>query len=189
LRESCGTAARHGAAEVQVLSGLRPEDKVGVLQRMRAAGESVAMVGDGINDAPALAACDVGIALGCGADVSRNSADVCLLSNDLSRIAWAVRLSRRTTQVIRRNLFWAFGYNTAGVAVAACGWLNPALSAALMIVSSVLVISNSLTLMRDVEGAAGEGLSGAGDVELMGGACAAAVPGQSAPALQAEVAA
>jgi cation transport ATPase len=158
-RESDGVSklvlAADPGADVQVLSGLRPEDKVVALRSMQLAGATVAMVGDGINDAPALAACNVGIALGCGADVSRNSADVCLLSNDLERIAWAVRLARRTTRVIRRNLFWAFGYNTVGVIAAACGWLNPALAAALMIVSSLLVISNSLTLLRHEEDSAG----------------------------------
>jgi hypothetical protein len=87
--------------------------------------------------------------MGCGADVSRDSAQVCLLSNDLSRIPWAVQLARRTTRVIRQNLFWAFGYNFAGVVLAAFGLLNPAVAAGLMIISSLLVITNSLRLMAD----------------------------------------
>jgi hypothetical protein len=87
--------------------------------------------------------------MGCGADVSRESAQVCLLSNDLSRIPWAVHLARRTRSVIRQNLFWAFGYNFVGVVLAAFGLLNPAVAAGLMIVSSLLVISNSLRLMGE----------------------------------------
>ena len=134
---------------IQVLSGLRPEQKVAELQRLRAQGDSVAMAGDGVNDAPALATCDIGIAMGCGADVSRNSAQVCLLSNDLSRIPWAIALSRRTTAIIRQNLFWSFAYNFIGVLLAVAGLLNPAFAAMLMILSSLLVISNSLRLLSE----------------------------------------
>ncbi len=125
---------------------LRPEQKVLMLQQIRESHGAVAMVGDGINDAPALAVSDVGIAMGCGADVSRDSAQVCLLSNDVSRVPWAIDLAIRTRSVIRQNLFWAFGYNAMGVLLAACGLLNPAVAAGLMIVSSLLVISNSLRL-------------------------------------------
>jgi len=128
---------------------LRPEQKVEQLLRIRDRAGVVAMVGDGINDAPALAASDVGIAMGCGADVSRDSAQVCLLSNDLSRIPWAICLARRTRSVIRQNLFWAFGYNSVGVILAAMGLLNPAIAAGLMIFSSLLVITNSLRLMAE----------------------------------------
>ncbi len=137
------------ASRLKIECDLRPEQKVRHLREIRERCSTVAMVGDGINDAPALAVSDVGIAMGCGADVSRDSAQVCLLSNDLSRIPWAVQLARRTTRVIRQNLFWAFGYNFAGVVLAAFGLLNPAVAAGLMIVSSLLVITNSLRLMAD----------------------------------------
>ncbi|MFO0976693.1 MAG: cation-translocating P-type ATPase [Planctomycetaceae bacterium] len=134
-------------SRLNIVCDLRPEHKVEQLKAIQRNQGAVAMIGDGINDAPALAICDVGIAMGCGADVSRESAQVCLLTNDLSRIPWAIKLAARTTRVIRQNLFWAFGYNFAGVIMAAAGWLNPAVAAGLMIVSSLLVISNSLRLM------------------------------------------
>ena len=137
------------ASRLRIECDLRPEQKVRHLREIRERCSTVAMVGDGINDAPALAVSDVGIAMGCGADVSRDSAQVCLLSNDLSRIPWAIQLARRTTRVIRQNLFWAFGYNFAGVVLAAFGLLNPAVAAGLMIISSLLVITNSLRLMAD----------------------------------------
>lgn len=139
------------ASRLTIECDLRPDQKVKRLQQIRHNYGAVAMVGDGINDAPALAISDVGIAMGCGADVSRDSAQVCLLGNDLSRIPWAIDLAQRTRKVIRQNLFWAFGYNFAGVIVAACGLLNPAVAAGLMIASSLLVISNSLRLMREPE--------------------------------------
>jgi len=137
------------ASRLSIECDLRPEQKVTKVLQVRAQYGSVAMVGDGINDAPALAASDVGIAMGCGADVSRDSAQVCLLSNDVSRIPWAIHLAQRTRSVIRQNLCWAFSYNSIGVILAACGVLNPAVAAGLMIVSSLLVISNSLRLMRE----------------------------------------
>jgi heavy metal translocating P-type ATPase len=131
---------------VSVAAELLPEDKVAKLQELRRAGRIVAMVGDGINDGPALAASDVGIALGCGADVARDSAGVCLLNNDLARLPWAIALARRAVWVVRENLFWAFAYNVAGIALAATGLLNPVLAALAMLLSSVLVLANSLRL-------------------------------------------
>jgi heavy metal translocating P-type ATPase len=136
---------------VSVEAELLPDQKVDAVRRARERFGPVAMVGDGVNDAPALAASDVGIALGCGTDVSRDSASVCLLGDDLTRIPWAIELARRTVRVIRRNLFWAFAYNTAGVVAAALGWLNPALAALLMVASSAIVIGNSLRLRSPFE--------------------------------------
>lgn len=134
---------------LNVECSLNPEQKVERILQVRENFGTTVMVGDGINDAPALAASDIGIAMGCGADVSRDSAQVCLLSNDLTQIPWAIDLARRTRAVIRQNLFWAFSYNTVGVGLAATGMLNPAIAAGLMIGSSLLVISNSLRLLRD----------------------------------------
>ena len=133
---------------VRVEAALLPAQKVAAVEKVKKSVGAVCMVGDGINDSPALAASDVGIALGCGADVSRDSAAVCLLGDDLSRIPWCIELARRTRRVIRWNLIWAFGYNSVGVACAAVGMLSPALAAFLMVASSALVTINSLRLGR-----------------------------------------
>lgn len=140
-------------------SELTPEGKSeAVLELARTVGP-VGLVGDGINDAPALAHAAVGISMGCGADVARDSADVCLVGDDLSQIPWLINLARKTLSTIRLNLFWAFGYNSVGIAVAAMGWLHPAFAALLMVASSVFVITNSLRLSESTHSFSGHELS------------------------------
>lgn len=134
--------------QVPVRAGLRPEQKQAAIRTARERLGPVAMVGDGLNDAPALLSADVGLAMGCGADLTRDAGDVCLLGDSLERVPWAIALSRQTVRIVRQNLAWAFGYNAVGVVIAAGGWLHPALAAALMLVSSLIVIVNSLRLRR-----------------------------------------
>jgi heavy metal translocating P-type ATPase len=131
---------------VSIEAGMLPDDKLAAIERLRREHGPVVMIGDGVNDAPALAAADVGIALGSGADISRHSGDVCLLSSDLARVPWLVALARRTVGAVRWNLVWSLLYNILGVALAAAGLLNPIIAAAAMALSSLLVVSNSLRL-------------------------------------------
>jgi Cu+-exporting ATPase len=146
--ERTATAVGTATGIETVIANVLPEGKWKVVSRLQGEGETVAMVGDGVNDAPALAQADLGLAIGTGTDIAIEASDLTLVSGDLGAAVDAIRLSRRTLRTIQENLFWAFAYNVAAIPLAVAGLLSPIVAAAAMAFSSVFVVTNSLRLRR-----------------------------------------
>jgi P-type E1-E2 ATPase len=146
-RTAVSIAEQTGILFENVVGGIQPEEKAGFIKQLQEGGRKVAFVGDGINDAPALAQADLGIAVNLATDIARDAADIVLLRAELEAVPEALSLARATLRVIRQNLFWAFFYNALGVPLAALGFLSPVLCAAAMGFSDLILVVNSLRLL------------------------------------------